>query len=150
MLRDGSHLYMIDGNPAWRDHKLADIAARDGNAVALAFAWRRDGTSVFEAMTGGYVVVVIDCDDDHLLIAVDRMGINRLAYIEYDGGIVFSDKVGDVAGFGGQRPSVSPQALFNYIFFHQVPSPGTIYDGIRKLGPGQLLEYRGGSAETRR
>ena len=96
-LLDGSRLYAIAGNPAWRDSDLADIAARDGNAAALAFAWRRAGIAAFETMTGGYVVAVIDCDDDYLLLSVDRMGIGRLAYTEREDGVVFSHKVGDVA-----------------------------------------------------
>lgn len=34
--------------------------------------------------------------------------------------------------------SLNPQAVFNYVFFHCIPSPVSIYQGISKLEPGVI------------
>jgi len=148
--QEGARLFAIFGNPAWHNQKMASIAASDGNAAALAVAWHQDGAAALSAISGGFAIAIIDCDEGRLQIAIDRMGIGRMVYAECDDGIVFSDKADSVACFGGQRPSVDPQAIYNYVFFHEVPSPGTIYDGVRKLGPGEILEYIDGRIQIRR
>jgi asparagine synthase (glutamine-hydrolysing) len=39
------------------------------------------------------------------------------------------------------------QAIYDYVHFHMVPGPDTIYEGVRKLEPGTLLLWRNGRCE---
>jgi asparagine synthase (glutamine-hydrolysing) len=39
------------------------------------------------------------------------------------------------------------QGLYNYVYFHMVPSPGTVYQGQQRLLPGRYLHYRQGRVE---
>ena len=38
---------------------------------------------------------------------------------------------------------VEPQALFDYLYFHVIPAPRTIYRGIQKLAPSTRLRFDG-------
>jgi asparagine synthase (glutamine-hydrolysing) len=43
---------------------------------------------------------------------------------------------------------VDPQALFNYLYCHVVPSPGSVYKGVRKLQPGECIVLRDGRTQA--
>jgi asparagine synthase (glutamine-hydrolysing) len=47
-------------------------------------------------------------------------------------------------GHPGVKAAVDPQAIFNYLYFHMIPSPGSIYSGVSKLQPGEFLEFNNG------
>ena len=38
---------------------------------------------------------------------------------------------------GSEALKLSHQAIFNYCYFHCIPSPGSIYEGVSKLSPGE-------------
>jgi asparagine synthase (glutamine-hydrolysing) len=38
--------------------------------------------------------------------------------------------------------------VYNYVYFHMVPAPGTVYQGQQRLLPGTYLRYRQGRVET--
>ncbi len=44
---------------------------------------------------------------------------------------------------------LSRQAIFNYLFCHVIPSPGTIYRAVQKLQPGESVTFRGSVVEKR-
>ncbi len=39
--------------------------------------------------------------------------------------------------------------MFNYLYCHVIPSPGTVYRSVQKLQPGECVTFRGGVIETR-
>ena len=45
--------------------------------------------------------------------------------------------------------SVDLQAIYDYLYFHAIPSPRTLYHGIEKLLPGQCLSLDNGEAPSR-
>jgi asparagine synthase (glutamine-hydrolysing) len=51
---------------------------------------------------------------------------------------------------GGGAAALSPDALYQYIYFHFLPGPGSAFNGVQKLGAGHLLEWQGGAATVRR
>ena len=44
--------------------------------------------------------------------------------------------------------SVDLQAIYDYLYFHAIPSPRTLYHGIEKLLPGQCLSLDNGEAHV--
>jgi asparagine synthase (glutamine-hydrolysing) len=40
---------------------------------------------------------------------------------------------------GSDALKLDHQAIFNYCYFHCIPSPGCIYEGVSKLGPGEAF-----------
>ena len=149
ILQQGSRTVVITGDISWRDSDLSDIAAQNGNAAALESAFLRSGAEAFDRINGGFTAAIIDSEANKVTLALDRMGIGRVVYKVLANTIVFSDKIHDVTAFTEESPEVRPQAIFEYLFFHEIPSPGTIFEDIHKLGPGQFLEYENGNIEVR-
>ena len=50
---------------------------------------------------------------------------------------------------GGGARTVSPQAIYDYIYFHMVPGPATMFAGTRRLPPGHCLVHREGQSVVR-
>jgi asparagine synthase (glutamine-hydrolysing) len=136
------------GRPYWRGHaeKQADAAM----AAEVLAAYRRQGKGLLESLHGGFALAVIEPARGYALLAIDRMGVHRLAYAEADGGVVFSTSAEAVARHLPSPPRADRQAILDYLFFHMVPSPGTIFAGVRKLPAATLAEYTDGSLRLER
>ncbi|HZP86000.1 MAG TPA: asparagine synthase-related protein [Burkholderiales bacterium] len=149
MAHDGNVAATIVGDVRWRDESLAAISRRSGMAATVAEGYRRHGPAVLERMLGSFAVAVLDTTARAAVVAIDRMGIQTLCYAEADGCLVFGSTADLVTAHPGISTQVSPQAIYNYLYCHMVPSPGTIYTGVSKLLPAQCLDWRTGHSNTR-
>ena len=144
-----SGVYAVaEGAMRWSG-SLADVAAESGDAAALIEAYKDCGTDALNLVTGSFAVAVIDEPNGKSLIAVDRMGVRPLCYTAIDGdGFRFGSTTDLVVEAMGALPPLSAQSLFNYVYFHVIPSPDTVFQGVSKLEPGQYALYQDGRLET--
>ena len=130
------------GSPQWDDKELADIAANLGPAASLIRAYRNFGTKLLSRLHGPFALAIQDGNES--LVAIDRLGIHRLSYAFQDGVFVFSTSTGGVVRHPQITRKVDPQAIFNYFYFHDIPSPGTYFVGVEKLQPAQYVHHHNG------
>ena len=143
-LGDGIRV-VITGSPTWDDRAVAEIAKQHGDAAALARAYRDYGKDLLARLHGPFALAVLD--GDTALVAIDRIGIHSLSYARGDGVFVFSTSTGSVARHPKITRQIDPQAIFNYVYFYDIPSPGTVYRNVGKLLPAQYVHYRNGALE---
>jgi asparagine synthase (glutamine-hydrolysing) len=148
---EGMHS-VVDGTLLrWTDIELAELASAQGHAKALLRAYRKYGSDFLPHLLGHFALAVLDPTTDTLLIAIDRIGTQPLYYrIIEKGGLVFGSSVNAVRRHPDIDTRLNAQGLYNYMYFHIVPSPGTIFQGIKKLEPGQLLLFQKGETKVRR
>ena len=147
---DGPVWAAIEGSPRWLSKDLADLAGREGNAAALAAAFRDRGDKLFELLHGAWALAAIDTETNAGLIAIDRLAIRPLCYaVTADGDLVFGTTVDSVVAHSSVTAAINMQAIFDYMFFTRSPAPGTIYRDIRKLLPGQCLRFENGKDKPR-
>ncbi len=119
-------------------HDGADLAQR------LAPLWRSLGPLACAELAGPFALCILDERSGEALLAVDRSGIHTLSYHHGDAGLVFASSADALNAHPALRGGVDPQALYNYLYFHMVPAPSTIYHGQRRLLPGQYLHLKDG------
>ncbi len=136
---------VIEGNPHWRDPNLAKLDSEYGSAHALAEGFRRYGRNVLERLYGEFGLCILKPDENYALLAIDRIGIRPLAYTFTTQELVFGSQIVSILVHPSVTSVIDPQGIFNYLYFHMVPSPGTIFQNIYKLQPGQFLEYNNGT-----
>lgn len=142
---DGEIFATILGMPRWRDPALVCLAAERGDAAALLLSFQQNGLDLFRHLAGSFALAVIEPARRRALLAVDRMGIETLAFAPFAGeGLAFGSSATAVCRHPRVRTRLSAQSLFNYTFFHMVPSPATIFAGVRKLEPAQYLWWQDG------
>ncbi len=124
---------------------LRQHAESFGAAAAVAKAYGALGADCLGQMHGAFAVAIADGGRDRGLIAIDRMAIRSLAFATVDGGIVFGTSAAAVAAHPAVGRRLSRQGIFNFLYCENVPAPGTIFEGVAKLLPGQRVVVEGRS-----
>jgi len=143
---DGVHVAIV-GLPSFGGTLDAQVREH-GSAVALAAAWRSRGLRMLDDLHGTFALALVDPRDRTLLLAVDRIGIESLCF-GMDGDVLhYAGDASTVAealrgghalesaGTGG----LDPQAIFDYLYFHCIPGPTTVYRGVTRLLPGHVVQ----------
>ena len=149
MARAGDVIAAAEGRMQWHSSELASIALGETPAAALLEAYRGHGTECLQHIGGSFAVAVVDARSGSGLLAVDRMGIGTMCYANLVEELIFGSNAEIVAAHPKVGRQVSSQAIFNYLYCHVVPSPGTIYGRVEKLLPGQCIIFSNGRMEKR-
>jgi asparagine synthase (glutamine-hydrolysing) len=113
-------------------------------AQQLLALWRQHGRDMLQKISGSFALAIIDTHANTALLAIDRIGVHTLSFSMIREGLVFSSRADVVAAHPDVGKQLSFQALFNYFYFYDVPAPGTIYQGVEKLLPGQYAWFKDG------
>ena len=141
----------LDGSPRWIDTDLHAVAQAQGHAAALLKAYQQHGTEFFKYLHGAFALAILDPENKLALLAIDRIGIQPMCYSRAASGtLVFGSTTGSVRNHPAVKTSINPQAVYNYVYFHVIPSPNTIFREINKLEPGQFLLCRNGDINIQR
>ena len=143
-------LCAIFGLPLWKSPALAELARARGPAAALLEAYRQWGDEVLVELGGGYALAVVDPSRRRVFLAVDRIGQRHLYYAPAADGLLFGTRADRIAQHPAVGDDIDPQAVFDYVYFHHCPSPGSIYRRVRKLEGGQCLVFEQGRVTLRR
>lgn len=146
---DGSIVAVVGGRPYWKNPRYAEIASSSSVARSVAEAYRVDPDGFFGDLCGSFVLAVIDAGDRKITLALDRIGQRHLYYALTSEGLVFATRADDLAKHPDVKRDLSLQALFDYVYFHHCPSPGSIYANVNKLEGGECLVWCNGSVNRR-
>ncbi len=131
---------IVEGDPYWSDDELAKIASKGDSSRALAVGFIKYGRLVLNKIHGPFSFCIIEPERYYALLANDRLGIRPLAYYYQQGLFVFGSKLDHIIAHPGVNKVIDPQGIFNYLYAHMIPSPGSIYKDILKLQPGEFIE----------
>lgn len=95
------------------------------------------------ADVGGEFAVALALPGGAAYLAVDRFAVHSLCYALHDGRLHFATRADELARRLGIR-ELDTQAVFDYLFHHCIPSPRTIYAGIRRLPPAHYALFQNG------
>ncbi|MBX3739286.1 MAG: asparagine synthase (glutamine-hydrolyzing) [Candidatus Didemnitutus sp.] len=100
-------------------------------------------------LDGMFAFAVWDAQESTLTLARDRIGEKPLYYAATARGILFSSELKALRQHPEFDRRIDRVALAHYVRHGYVPGPLAIYQGCRKLQPGQFLVYRlgGGLSE---
>ena len=136
------------GRVQFLDSRLAQLAHTDGVAKTLTNSWLDNGEKAFAGLVGTFVLCILDERSGEAVLAVDRMGTQPVSYQISGEGIVFGTSADAIIANPLARSEIDPQSLYNYVYFHMVPSPGTIYQGQKRLLPGEFLIFKKGRTKS--
>ncbi|CAM4049911.1 asparagine synthetase B family protein [Roseateles saccharophilus] len=122
---------------------LPRFAAQAADALA---AWRQAYAArgaACAADVGGEFAVALDLPGGGSYLAVDRFAVHSLCYAVQGGRLHYATRADDLARRLGIT-ALDPQAIFDYLFHHCIPSPRTIYTGILRLPPAHYALFENG------
>lgn len=136
------------GHVSFAEPRLDAIRRSADAGQALAEAYAQLGERCFTTVQGSFAAVVIDHTTRSCIAAIDRMGVHSLYYAPVEDGLVFGSTADAVAAHPKVTRQISLQSVFNYVYFHMVPGPETIFTGHRRVPPGGYVRLAGGAVDT--
>lgn len=130
------------GRPSFTDAGLAALARDHGAAAAWQAAVDRFGPArAAVGVTGDFAAAFTDAAGRSFAV-VDRFSVRTLCYRVIGDRLHFAERADALAALPPVAP-LDPQSLFDYLYFHVVPSPRTVYAGVHRLPPGHCLWHDG-------
>lgn len=148
----GQGLWAGQGGAVAYDLDLTNVVAlrgalEDGAAEALdtgELLWRlyhRFGETFLDRLRGPFAFALWNAQAQVLLVATDPYGVRPVVYSQFGGALAAGSRIGQVRRCPGVSDEIDPEAVYHYLFYSAIPSPATIYRGIRKLEPGRFLAH---------
>jgi asparagine synthase (glutamine-hydrolysing) len=117
------------------------------SAAELLARWLAQGDRVLDSLSGEFLIALWDSARGNALLAVDRFSTYPLFWAEHGGSLGFAARPDRAALLAGLPAAVDWQAVFAYSYFHMIPAPLSIHEGVRRLDLGESLRVVGGQVE---
>ena len=112
---------------------------RSDTEVALR-AYMEWGSSAFKMFEGMFAMAIWDAQRHVLHLARDRFGIKPLYFgTSASGAVVFGSEVKAILASGEMSPETNWAGLHEYLYFDTALGENTLYRGVGKVLPGQLV-----------
>lgn len=135
---------IVSGSPKFTDARLAALAASKGALAAWQDAIAKGAHTAAAGVSGDFAIAFTDAQGRSFL-AVDKFSIQTLCYCIVDGQMHFAARADELANvWGGTTAELNPQAIFDYLYFHVIPSPRTIFKGISRLPAAHFAVFEKG------
>jgi asparagine synthase (glutamine-hydrolysing) len=131
------------GEPRFTDPELLSTARDQGVGAAWQQALKRPDLDRLLASTEGAFAVGGTSPDGRTVLAVDRFAVQSLCYRVIDGRLHLADSAKTLAALE-PRAALDPQALFDYLYFHVIPSPRTVFRDVWRVPPGHCVRWAAG------
>ncbi|HEY4080404.1 MAG TPA: asparagine synthase C-terminal domain-containing protein [Burkholderiaceae bacterium] len=130
---------LLIGDAIFTDPQLKAIAEAEG----LEAAWRRalaaDPATAASKLQGNFAVG-LTLAGGATFLAVDRFAVQSMCYRVVDGQLRFAQRADELAS----GAELDPQAIFDYLYFHVIPSPRTIFKNVFRLPAGHYALFEHG------
>ena len=133
----------VAGNPVWA---VESAGGERGEPLArrLLDALLKNGVEALNHLDGSFALAWWNPASSTLSLLRDRFGIEPLHYAVHDGRVIFGSGARDVVRARGVPPRISHQGLVEFLTYCFLPGSCTLFEGIVRVPPGSLLEWRPG------
>ncbi len=144
---DGNVEVLLNGEIYNFRELRADLETRHafrthGDTEAVLHAYREKGDAVVRTLDGMFALAIWDRERRRLLLAKDPFGKKPLYYWHDDRRFVFGSEIKALLA-AGVPAEMADENLPEYLAFGYVPTPRTLFRGIRKLPPASILVVDG-------
>jgi len=116
----------------------------------LLIAYLEWGEACVDRLHGMFAFAIWDSRTRRLLLGRDRVGKKPLYFVRQGSVVAFASELKALRAGGLCPTELDPEALDCYFSFGYIPSPRTVYQGVRKLLPGHTLMVTANGETERR
>jgi len=132
--------YASGGTSCFSDSHIEKIARSDSTTAAWLEAYRKNGTGAPHVASGGFATA-FNPEPGKTYLAVDRFSICSLCYRVKNGQLLVAERADELADLDDQ---LDPQALYDYLYFHMIPAPRTVFKDVFRLPAGHYALFENG------
>ncbi len=115
----------------------------------IVHAYEEYGEECPKKLNGMFGFAILDLKKQILFLARDRLGIKPLYYYHDSKKFAFGSELKSILQVPNIPREVDLRALDLFLTFEYIPSPYSIFQGIRKLPPGHSLTLKDGRINIR-
>jgi asparagine synthase (glutamine-hydrolysing) len=134
---------LVQGAPRFRDLQLARLCRDEGPLAAWRALLQREPRLAAGQVDGDFAIA-LRCPGGRVFMAVDRFANHSLCYRIVGSTLQFAARADELS----DGAAIDPQALFDYLYAHVIPSPRTVFDGVFRLPPGHYALWDDGRLEV--
>ena len=112
--------------------------------------YARHGLDFVDRLRGMYAVALYDSARERLVLARDPFGIKPLYYAETQSGFAFASEPQALIAAGQAQPRLNAQARDELLAFQFTTGRATVFEGIERVLPGELIVVEDGRIVERR
>jgi asparagine synthase (glutamine-hydrolysing) len=146
-------LCLLDGcldNAAELAAQLGDETGVTDVEQILAAGYRRWGGELPARMRGDFVLLVWDRERGQGLLARDQLGMRPVFLHQSGQTLRFAGEIRHLLAMLPSTPPPDPAGVAHWIAVSSRPGTGTLYEGVRRLGPGEVIEFGPDGSRVRR
>ena len=130
-------------------HGTAFACRTQSDTEVLLRLYEKEGIDFVRKLNGMFAIAIYDRREQALYLIRDRIGVKPL--------FVYDD--GDQVAFGSEikailpaidRPEMDREGLHHFLTLNYVPSPHTMFSGVRHVPPGHWLRFDANGSTIRR
>ncbi|CAN0189444.1 unnamed protein product, partial [Phaeothamnion confervicola] len=121
-----------------------------GDTEVIPHLYLEYGDEFATHMHGMFAASIWDEQKSRGLLARDRAGKKPLYYMVHDGALWYASEIKALLQVPGFVRRIDEEALHHYLSYKNVPSPGTIFQGISQLPPAHQLVWEEGQIKILR
>lgn len=127
---------------------LADHLATGSDFEPLLHIYAQEGPAAFQRLRGMYAFCLIGADGRTWLVR-DPFGIKPLYVLEHEGSVAFASEPRAFLAAGLIEPELSEDRARELLAFNYTLTDETIFKGLRRLEPGEIVEVVDGKLVPR-
>ncbi|MCI3131611.1 asparagine synthase (glutamine-hydrolyzing) [Phenylobacterium aquaticum] len=119
--------------------ELKDQLATGSDFEPLLHLYNREGPAAFQRLRGMYALCLVGADGRTWLVR-DPFGIKPLYVLEHEGAVLFASEPRAFLEAGLLKPAVNSDAAAELLAFNYTLGEDPIFQGLRRLAPGEIVE----------
>ena len=135
------------GQPRFQDAELQALADAQGSLQAWRTAARRGRNGAIAAAAGahGGFAVALQLPGGCGFMAIDRFAIHSLCFAARPDGLHFAERAN---ALGAGHVEIDPQAIYDYLYFHLIAAPRTVWRDVQRLPAAHFVWHERGRTEV--
>lgn len=114
----------------------------ESDTEVIIHLYEEEGEACLNKLDGMFALAIWDEKKKELLLARDPMGKKPLYWALFGSKFVFASEPKAILALPGFKRIIDRDSLSKYFFYGYVPSPNTIFKGIKKLSSGNFMYVR--------
>ena len=141
---NGELFNFLDLRPELEQRGFKFLSHSDTEVILRLY--EAEGIGFLERLNGMFALAIWDKREERLILARDAFGIKPLYYLPLPNGrLAFASEIKSFILGGLLQPEIDTEALHYYLNFLWVPGPKTMFKGVYKLMPGEVLQWKDGA-----
>ena len=116
----------------------------NSDCESILALYERNGIDGLKLLRGMYAFIIYDKKLDEVIIGRDEFGIKPLYFSLMKNGIAFCSETKPIVSLKKSIPNINVWKLFEYMQLQYSSGTETLYEGIQRVAPGQILVIKRG------